>query len=329
MYRSSPIILLLIAAFAVAACTHVPQYRTCSGSVWTTSYSITYRSDTELNDSISAILADVDASLSPFNPHSLVSAINSGNTACTDSLLREMIVLSQQVCSISHGLFDPSVAPLVNLWGFGYRKAKEEAPDSATVAATLPLVGIGGCSLAGDTLVKGHPQMEFNFSAIAKGYACDLVGRMLRRNGVTDFLVEIGGEIVASGINPHSEPWHVQIDAPNPGLQHERLMVVALTDCALATSGNYRNFRHTDSLTVWHTIDPTTGYPAVTTTLSATVRAPQCALADALATACMAMTPQQAIDMIATVPSASCMLVVASRGNSEFDIIASPDFTLE
>lgn len=318
--------LLILSALAIllAGCTSHSTYRTDSGEIWTTSYNVTYQSATDLSDSIRNVLEEVDRSLSPFNPNSRISAINAGVSMATDSLLRRMITLSAEVNGVSHGMFDPTVAPLVNLWGFGYRKARD-VPDSAAVAEALQLVGISRCRLNGDTLVKGHPDMEFNFSAIAKGFACDLVGEMLRRNGVTNYLVEIGGEIVASGLNSRGELWHVQIDAPQPGNSHRRLTVITLTDCALATSGNYRNFHHTDSLTVWHTINPLTGYPAVTHTLSATVRASSCALADALATACMAMPADSALSMIATAADAACMLVVEGT-DSVPAIVTSPDF---
>ncbi|MDE6383256.1 MAG: FAD:protein FMN transferase [Paramuribaculum sp.] len=315
--------LLAAAAIMLAGCTPTTAYRTDSGEIWTTSYNITYESASDLSDSILAVLNEVDRSLSPFNPDSRISAINAGSSTETDSLLRRMIRVSTEVNGMSGGLFDPTVAPLVNLWGFGYRKARE-LPDSAAVADALGLVGISRCSLTGDTLIKGHPQMEFNFSAIAKGFACDLVGEMLRRNGVENFLVEIGGEIVAAGINSRGEQWHVQIDAPQPGNGHKRLTVIPLTDCALATSGNYRNYRQADSLTVWHTINPLTGYPAVTHTLSATVRASDCALADALATACMAMSADSALSMIAAVPGAACLLVVESADSMA--VVTSPNF---
>ena len=315
--------LLAAAAVMLAGCTPRSSYRTDSGEIWTTTYNITYESASDLSDSIMEVLANVDRSLSPFNPASRISAINAGSSAETDSLLRRMISLSTEVNRVSSGLFDPTVAPLVNLWGFGYRKARE-LPDSSAVADALALVGIARCSLRGDTLVKGDPQMEFNFSAIAKGFACDLVGEMLRRNRVENFLVEIGGEIVAAGINSRGEQWHVQIDAPRPGNGHKRLTVIALTDCALATSGNYRTYRHADSLTIWHTINPLTGYPAVTHTLSATVRASDCALADALATACMAMPADSALAMIASLPSAACLLVVESADSMA--VVTSPNF---
>lgn len=322
MYRITLIILSAICL--LCGCSPSQSYRKLNGEIWTTSYSVTYLSDINLDDSIQAVLIYVDSSLSPFKDSSAVSALNSGGSDVSNPLLKEMITLSKVVNSLTHGRFDPTVAPLVNLWGFGYRKAKG-IPDSAAIAQALTRVGIGRCSLSGDSLIKGHPLMELNFSAIAKGYACDLVGRMLQRHGVDNYLIEIGGEIVASGINSRGEPWHIQIDAPVMAPGHEPLTVVGITDCALATSGNYRNYRRSDSLTVWHTIDPATGYPAVTTTLSASVIAPRCALADALATACMAMPPREALRLIADIDSAECMLVVA-QPDSGFRTLSSPGF---
>lgn len=317
--------LIIACAIALSSCTP-PNYRTASGDIWTTTYSVTYQSPTDLADSVVTVLEQVDISLSPFNPQSRLAAINAGTSAATDTLLRHMIRLSTHVNTLSYGRFDPTVAPLVNLWGFGYRNARG-IPAASAVDSALRLVGIQRCRIQADTLVKGHPGMEFNFSAIAKGYACDLVAQMLRRNGVSNYLVEIGGEIAASGLNSRGEQWHVQIDAPVPGPAHERLTVVTLTDGALATSGNYRNFRQdTTGLSVWHTIDPLTGYPARTSVLSATVRAPECALADALATACMALHADSAIAMIQAIPSAACLLVVAQ--SDTITLLTTPNFAL-
>ena len=140
-----------------------------------------------------------------------------------------------------------------------------------------------------------------------------MVGEMLSRNGVENYMVEIGGEIALKGRNPKGKPWRIQVDAPiadNTGAVSERMAVVEITDCGVATSGNYRNYRDYDGQgRVGHTIDPRTGYPVATTTLSATVIAPTCIEADALATACMALPLERAMAMIEEWPGASALLV--------------------
>lgn len=312
-----PGLVAIIACLALAGCRPAPSVRRCSGSVWSTTYSITYIGRDNLDDSILAVMKRVEQSLSPFADSSMISRINRGESAATDSLIRRVFLASQHINLLSHGAFDPTLSPLINLWGFGYRKGSTEdcEPTSRQIDSCLQLVGINRCRLVGDTLLKADPRIEFNFSAITKGYGCDLIGEMLRRNGVTDYMVEIGGEIALSGLNPSGEKWHIQIDDPKAeGVAdgaHSRLAVIALTDCGIATSGNYRNYRETAGRRTWHTIDPHTGHPAVTSTLSATVVAPDCMTADALATTCMALPPDSALALISRIPGVSALLVVA------------------
>ena len=303
----------------LGSCRHKAAYRTFSGSVWATTFHITYCADRALDDSILQVMRAVELSLSPFEPQSTVSLVNSGQSSATDPMMRRIITSSAEINRLSHGAFDPTVAPLVNLWGFGYDNAKEP-PTQERIDSALQLVGIRRVSMDTDADTLRRPAgMTFDFSAITKGYGCDLIGEMLRRNGCGDFMVEIGGEIALSGHNDRGEKWHIQIDAPVEGSApgQEGAMVVALTDCGVATSGNYRNFRPTaDGGKVWHTISPVTGRPAESPTLSATVIAHDCMTADALATASMAMQPAEALEMIEAVPGASVLLITAAADGS-------------
>lgn len=286
-------------------------YQKCEGSVWATTYHITYRSHRPLDDSIIHVMRQVEMSLSPFTDSSTVSRINNGLSVSTDTLFRRIFLASKEVNKLSHGAFDPTVAPLVNLWGFGYRNTGIP-PTDAMIDSALTLVGIDRCHIIADTIVRPTPHTEFNFSAITKGYGCDLIGDMLQRNGCTDYMVEIGGEMAVSGANPRGDRWHVMVDAPiesDTSVIHSRMAVIAITDAGVATSGNYRNFRQGEHGKVWHTIDPVTGRPAHPHILSATVVAPSAMLADALATACMAMPLDQAVDMIEHTPAAAAMFV--------------------
>lgn len=253
-------------------------------------------------------------SLSPFRAESLVSRINRGETDETDTSLRKIFTTSQQINLESGGMFDPTVAPAVNLWRFGYRDSGHEPTDSE-IEDARSMVGIDGCRLKNLRIVKKSAYTEFDFSAITKGYGCDQIGEMLRRNGCSDYMVEIGGEIALSGKNSQGEPWHIMIDAPvanDTTVVHKAMSIVKLTDCGIATSGNYRNYRDTPSGRVGHTIDPMTCRPVQTTTLSATVIAPDAMTADALATACMAMTRADALRMITLRPNTEAMLIEAS-----------------
>lgn len=294
------------------SCNGRRSYRSAEGVMWNTVYHVNYEADRDLHDSIVAEMKRVERSLSPFDRESLISSINRGDSVVADTLLRRIFETSQQVNRLSGGAFDPTVAPLVNLWGYGYRTTGIE-PTSGAIDSLLRLVGIEDCSLdEAGYIRKKHPSTEFNFSAITKGYGCDMVGEMLRRNGCENYMVEIGGEIAAAGVSSRGRAWRIMVDAPidcDTAVVHERMAVVEVSDCGVATSGNYRNYRETAEGRTWHTISPRTGRPAVTDLLSATVIAPSCMLADAYATACMARSADSALIMIAGVPGVEALLV--------------------
>lgn len=301
---------VVTAAFPMLTGCDSHKWRSAEGAVWATSYHITYRGPKELHDSIIEVMKTVELSLSPFNEASAISRLNRGETDSVDAMFMRVFTVSQRVCRASGGLYDPTVAPLVNLWGFGYKKTGVE-PDSSAVDSCRQLVDIASCRIEGSRLVRGKEGMEFDFSSITKGMGCDMVGEMLVRNGVTDYLVEIGGEMALRGRNPHGEDWHVMIDAPtdSPSESAGRMALIGITDCGVATSGNYRNYKLTPSGRVWHSISPVTGRPAITTVLSATVIAPSAMEADALATACMVMDPKAALAMIEGMEGAEALLV--------------------
>lgn len=287
------------------------SYRKMSGAVWGTAYNITYRSGRLLDDSVRREMRSVELSLSAFCDSSVVSRVNRGELSEVDQAFAEVFAESGRVAAASGGAFDPTVWPLVDLWGFGGRKVAD-TPSQARIDSALATVGIGGCRLDGLRLVKRHPDTKFDFSAIAKGYGCDRVAAMLRRNGCQDYLVEIGGEIAAGGVSPRGGAWRVMVDAPvvSDTLVHERMAVIELpSGGGIATSGNYRNYRETAIGRVGHTIDPHTGYPRRSAMLSATVVAPSCMTADALATACMAMEPDSAMAMIRAMDGVEALLV--------------------
>ncbi len=302
------------------------KWRSAEGAVWATSYHITYHGPKELHDSIIAVMKDVEMSLSPFNEASAISRLNRGETDSVDAMFIRVFTVSQQVCRASGGLYDPTVAPLVNLWGFGYKKTCIE-PDSSAVDSCRSLVDIASCRIEGSRLVRGKEGMEFDFSSITKGMGCDMVGEMLVRNGVTDYMVEIGGEMALRGRNPHGEDWHVMIDAPKdaPSVPSGRIALIGITDCGVATSGNYRNYKLTPSGRVWHSISPVTGRPAITTVLSATVIAPTAMEADALATACMVMEPKAALAMVESMEGAEALLI-ADNGKGGYRFVSTEGF---
>lgn len=285
-----------------------------SGSVWGTTYRIVYNAPHDMGDSVIAVLNDVGQQFSMFSPTSLVSKINNNDDVEVGDSFSYLFRLSQRISELSGGAFDPTVAPLTDLWGFGRVKTDSVVqPDPEAIREAVASIGINRCSIENSKMIKPSPLTRFDFSSVAKGYGVDAVAGMLRRNGATDILVEIGGEIVARGKNPSGRVWHVQIDAPiYDTQQHVAMYVIPLENAAVATSGNYRNFKPSSNGRIGHTLDPHTGYPVETSTLSATVIAPDCATADALATACMVMSLDKALEMIERIPETEALIAFAS-----------------
>ncbi len=289
------------------------RYFTNEGVVWTTDYHITYEADRDLGDSIQLIFNKLDMSVSPYNKASLISAINGNTSSLADAYLKRLIDASRIVNRESDGAFDPTVMPLVNAWGFGYKNGT--LPSRAQLDSILQFIGMDKIVLHGDTIIKSDPRVMLDFSSIAKGMACDEIGRMLARNGAVNWLVEIGGEVMASGHNSRGTSWHVSVDMPISYTgtvllyeksdfsykrtvpvyenSHESALTLAIDSGAVATSGNYRKWRMEGGHKLSHIIDPHTGDSQAGTLLSVTVIANDCMTADAWATACMVMGENQ------------------------------------
>lgn len=267
------------------------EYRTAEGMIWNTVYHVTYNGTPELKDSIMQVLDEVGASLNVFDEKSLVSQVNVNDSTAVDTDFIRVYVESVKVNRLTEGAFDPTLGPLIEAWGFG--KGHKATADTARIDSLMKFVGIDKTRLSMDTLVKDDSRIRFNFSAIAKGYGCDRVGEMLKRNGVEDWLIEIGGEISCCGKSPEGGKWRVSIDRPvmqKDRILHDSQCVVEVTDGGIATSGNYRNLQSDDKGQYYgHTISARTGRPARTDVISATVIGRTAMEADALATAFMAM----------------------------------------
>lgn len=321
---------LLAMLFAAVGCgenknTYRPQH--LSGVIWGTEYHITYNpADLKRDIDISALVTDallqVDSAANAFNPSSELSRLNGEGLIAFPSIhLQRLIDLSRHINDVSNGAFDPTVGPLVDAWGFGAGKSENHLTDSL-LTAIRARVGMDKVISTAE-IVELQPGMRLDLAAIAKGYGVDAVAEALANAGIKDFMVEVGGEVRVEGRNPMGDEWHIQIDAPIPDATggHEQLTVLELSDCAIATSGNYRNFRiDTDGKTVYHTISPVTGRPADSDLLSATVIAPDCATADALATACMVMGLDEAGRMIRSLGTDYRAVLVSQTPDGEFEI---------
>ena len=292
------------------------QYFHNEGKVFGTYYNIRYESTADMEDSIRASFTAFDNSLSMFNPHSILSAINDNRDTTTNAFFETMWSEAERVYALSNGAFDITVAPLVKAFGFGRKSEQMSDISSRTIDSIRQFVGFDKVRLENHKVIKSDPRMMIDGGAVAKGQACDMIAEMLRRQGCNNYLVDIGGEVVAHGVNAKGEPWHIGITKPNlnnEGAQEELQQILAVTDVCMATSGNYRNYYYDGDVRRSHTIDPRTGYPVQHSVLSATIVASTCMRADALATACMVLGADDALDMISRTTDAACYLLVAQK----------------
>lgn len=258
------------------------------GKAQGTTYAVTYSAEDDLSAEIDSLLNVFDLSLSNWKENSVVSRVNRNDSSVlADEFFKTVFVRSMQIAEETNGAFDPTVAPLVNAWGFGFKN--KSVTDSATIDSNSQFVNYKGVSLdENGKISKGDPRMMLDFNAIAQGYSVDVVAEFLEKNEIANYLVEIGGETRAKGKNPDKKSWRIGIDKPLENQETRALQaVVELENKSLATSGNYRKFYEENGVKYSHTIDPKTGFPVRHSLLSATVVAANCMDADAYATVFM------------------------------------------
>ena len=308
------LILLVVGTVIVIAQQHNTLYQNNTGFIFGTTYNITYQSDIDLQKDIEAEMNKVNVSLSTFEPQSIISKVNQNRDVRLDNMFTEVFTLAEQISRETDGAFDITVAPLVNEWGFGFKSGV--APNKHVIDSLKQLTGYQKVKLAGGRVVKTDPRIMLDCSAIAKGYGSDVVAKFLKSKGIDNFMVEIGGEIVTSGISPERVPWRIGVTKPeDDSLQQQQALqtILNVTDKAMATSGNYRNFYYKGGKKYAHTIDPKTGYPVQHNILSATVIANSCAEADAYATAFMVMGLDKAKTVLEKHPELLAYLIYADQ----------------
>ena len=323
-----PLLLLLVAGtIIIVSLQHQTPYQKNTGMVFGTVYNVTYQHPRDLQADIEAELSKVDQTFSMFNEQSLVAKVNSNSQPVElTTMFTEVYCLADSISRDTQGAFDITVGPLVNAWGFGFKN--EQMPSSVQIDSLLSFIGMDKLELSSDgkTLAKRDPRVTLDFSAIAKGYGSDVVARFLRSHGITNFMVEIGGEVVTSGISPKRLPWRIGVTKPTDdslSVGNELQTVLNVTDHAMATSGNYRNFYYKGGRKYAHTIDPHTGYPVQHSLLSATVLAPDCARADAYATAFMVMGLEKAQAVLAHHPELMAYFIL-SDASGQLTVWFSP-----
>ena len=317
LYWQLPLLLLLIVGTWYVArenrqASAVVPFQTDHGLVFGTVYNITYESEQNLQADIEQALGKVDAEFSMFNEKSTVAAINRGEAPQRSAMFNEVLQLAKQVNGDTDGAFDITVAPLVNAWGFGFKHEQMPTPQQV------------------DSLLKIRSQLDF--SAIAKGYGCDIAARVFNDRGITNYMVEIGGEVVTRGHNPKGQQWRIGITKPiedslstnNSELQ----AVMAVNDMAMATSGNYRKFYYKDNRRYAHAIDARPGYPVRQDLRRATVSAPPRAVADAYATAFMVLGMQKAKEVLARHPDMKAYFIYTDD-KGDYAVWHSPELNIE
>jgi thiamine biosynthesis lipoprotein len=264
-------------------------------------YSIAYIGDTEsqLHPQIDSLLADLSHTFSIFDTTSIIYRWNKGENVLLNEDFLTVLRLSKQVSAATDGAFDCTVQPLVQLWGFGKDGVRHTVGED-TLATIREFVGFQLVDLQGNSILRKDPRVQLNFNAVAKGYAVDKVADWLVEQGYADCIVEIGGEVTARGTK-NGKPWKVGIQTPTKTADgaKESFESIPLPDHrAVATSGNYRNYFEENGVRYTHILDPRTGKPERTNLLSVTVIAPDCATADAYATAFMVLGYDRASEIV-------------------------------
>ncbi len=280
-----------------------------------------------LQSRIQQTLDEIDASMSTYQPESELNGLNDhpvGEPFSVSDPFMEVLVLAEEVYRATDGAFDPTVGPLVDLWGFGPEPGPAEGmPNQARIETLREHLGFDAVELDPATgEVTRLRDVGIDLSAVAKGYAADQVAELLRDQGVDRYMVEIGGEMALAGRNPRGMPWQIAVERPEAGDRRVH-RIIGVTDTGLATSGDYRNFFEEGGVRYSHTIDPRTGYPVRHQLVSVTVANVSSGRADALATAFMVMGARESLAFAAEHDVA---VLTLTRSEAGLDEAHSPAF---
>jgi len=278
-----------------------------------------------LQSQIDKRLDEINQSMSTYREDSEISRFNRLATAgekfrVSPDFMRVM-QMAKKVFTITDGAWDGTIKPLVDLWGFGSEGKKAVFPPAAAVRQRLQAVGFDAIQIVDDRyLVKRKASVNLSLASIAKGYGVDQIAALLRDSGFKNFLVEIGGEVYAAGHRKDGLPWRIGINTPRKEASLDQVYkVVNLTDGAMATSGDYRNFFEIDQNRYSHVIDPRSGYPVANGVVSATVLSADCTFADGLATALIVMKPDKGIELVNQLEGVDCLIVVMQTDGTLID----------
>ncbi|MDJ0990520.1 MAG: FAD:protein FMN transferase [Desulfobacterales bacterium] len=324
--RAAPVRALqwgLVIAFILAAvigCSNQREIR-IAGRTMGTTYHVTViggylTSVAKLKTAIDARLEAINASMSTYRPESEISRFNAlqetGTAFAVGPDFYRVTAIGRELFDITAGAWDGTIDPLVDLWGFGRSPRPARIPGDEEIKAGLARVGFDLIDAGREgMLIKRHPRVTLDLASVAKGYGVDVVADLIRQQGFTDFLVEVGGEVFASGVRLDGRQWRIGINRPEAGAPVNQVYkVVTLQDRAFATSGDYRIFFEQDGQRFSHVIDPRTGRPVANGVVSVSVTATTCARADGLATALMIMGVTEGLKLVNALSDTECLMVV-------------------
>lgn len=323
--RHNWLFLLLLSALMGVGCAPKQSYRVIDGVMLGTRLHIIADSPCDtLYQGAMALDREAKASMSIFEPQSLLNRLNNNTTDTLDKHILRNILLADSIHRLSGGAYDITVKPLVEAWGFAGRRADE----SPNVDSLLAFVGMDKIAIEAGRLRKTDPRTALDLNSIAKGYTVDLLAEYLEQTGAENYIVDIGGEVRCKGVNRQGNPWRIGVESPFDGNMTDGDYIeqrIALTAGAMATSGNYRRYYlDNEGRKIAHTIDPRTGYSRTSRLLSATVVAPTCAEADALCTMLLAMGDEAALAFAESHPTMALYLILAPREGDAFEEYISP-----
>ena len=323
--------LFLLTFFLCVSCNQEVTNTKLNGPIFGTFYDVTYASDGNENyqESIDGIFAAINQSMSNYQSDSDISKVNKHQLEVVDAYFIEVFKASKKIYKETNGVFDPTIGKLVNAWNFGSEQNKTKL-DSLKIDSLMQFVGFEKITLRNNTLTKTDPKPYIDFNAIAKGYAVDLVAAFLESKNTTDYLVNIGGELRAKGINIEKQSgWTVGIENPNFDGSQSYDKVFVLKDKSMATTGTYRKFKlDANGNRYAHIIDTKTGYPTKTNILSVSVIAEDCMMADGYATAFQAMGVESVKEFLRDHSELQAYIIFENE-NQEFEMLSLNNFPVK
>ncbi|MDO5315493.1 MAG: FAD:protein FMN transferase [bacterium] len=319
--------ILLILAIGVAACSQQPKKIVLEGLAQGSYYAITYFDTQNRNfrHEIDSIFHAVDMSVNLWVENSIISKVNRNEEVALDSIFIDNFRIAQEAARLSDGYFDPTISPIVAAWGFSYKNGDTLTPQLIDSLRTL--VDYRKVRIENGHVIKDNPAITLDFNAIAQGYTSDLIASFLESQGVVNYLVDTGGEIMTKGGKPNGQPWIVGIEKPADNENSEQVVQtrIAVCDKGVVTSGSTRKYVERDGKRYSHCINPKTGCPVEHHVLSVTVTADNSTWADALASICMVMGLEQSLPLIESMDGVEAYYIFINE-NGKLETLATEGF---